>query len=139
MYFTEPSDIVMEENEDMITRVFISSIDVNQNPAKAEFDIAKSFADPDQIFTTHSTKFSNLWDKGRMETDNFEIQTNIFSSYYYLLSSLPAPDHYGQLNQFYGLSPGSLSRGGLLQDYQGHSFWDTGWFTHVSESEKQLN
>ncbi len=28
--------------------------------------------------------------------------------------------------QFYGLSPGSLSRGGRLgEDYGGHSFWDT--------------
>jgi trehalose/maltose hydrolase-like predicted phosphorylase len=81
---------------------------------------------PDALYEKHAETFANLWNIGRIETDNFDIQQNVFSSYYYLLSSAPAPIHYGKLNQFYGLSPGSLSRGGLLQDYQGHSFWDTG-------------
>jgi hypothetical protein len=61
------------------------------------------------------------------------------------MSSLPSLNHNGKLNQFYGLSPGLLSRGANLSDYQGkllnlrfssthqfcyiiitgHSFWDT--------------
>ena len=129
MYFNEPEDIVLEAGVETVTRTFISSIDVNEGPAKEEYELAEKTAmspNPGDLYTLHASKFSNLWNYGRIETDNFEIQTNIYSSYYYLMSSLPAPDHYGTLNQFYGLSPGSLSRGGLLQDYQGHSFWDTG-------------
>lgn len=125
MYFTEPEDIVLDEGEEVVTRVFLSSIDVAERPAQEEFDAARAMS-PDDLYNLHASKFANLWESGRIETDNYELQNNIYSSYYYLLSSLPAPDHYGVLNQFYGLSPGSLSRGALLQDYQGHSFWDTG-------------
>jgi hypothetical protein len=125
MYFTEPVDLVLEANENMLTRVFLSSIDVNEAPARNEFNIVAGL-DPNAIYELHASKFANLWNYGRIETDNFEIQSNIYSSYYYMLSSLPSTDHYGSLNQFYGLSPGSLSRGSLYNDYQGHSFWDTG-------------
>ena len=129
MYFNEPEDIVLEAGVEMVTRTFISSIDVNERPAKKEYELAEKIAissNPGDLYTLHASKFSNLWSYGRIETDNFEIQSRIYSSYYYLLSSLPAPDHYGVLNQFYGISPSSLSRGSLSQDYQGHSFWDSG-------------
>ena len=41
------------------------------------------------------------------------------------MSSLPYQEDESNRQRFYGLSPGSLARGGLLADYQGHSFWDT--------------
>lgn len=129
IYFNEPEDIVLAENETSVTRAFVSSIDVNESPARNEFLMAMSrikAGHADSLYRKHAKSFANLWDLGRIETDNEQIQTVIYSSYYYLLSSLPAPVHNGKLNQFYGLSPGSLSRGSYLQDYQGHSFWDTG-------------
>lgn len=129
MYFNEPEDIVLDVGKKSATHAFVSSIDVKESPARQEFLIALSkIADGkvNSLYREHTKKFSNLWNLGRIETDNDQIQTVIYSSYYYLLSSLPAPEHNGKLNQFYGLSPGSLSRGSYLQDYQGHSFWDTG-------------
>lgn len=129
MYFTEPNDLVLEDGQSTAIYVFMSSIDVNEAPARSEFDLAMQLIASnryEELYRLHAEKFANLWSIGRIETDNLEIQRVIFASYYYLLSSLPAYQHYGELNQFYGLSPGSLSRGALLQDYQGHSFWDTG-------------
>jgi hypothetical protein len=129
MYFNEPRDLVLGENENSLVRVFISSVDVNETPAKEEFELAWQLVKEGnamELLKRHETAFSNIWSFGRIETDNFELQSTIFSSYYYLLSSLPALSHYGTLNPFYGLSPGSMSRGSLYQDYQGHSFWDTG-------------
>jgi hypothetical protein len=127
MYFTEPvNKLVLEANENTLTRYFLSSVDVNEAPARDEFNIVFALNPPNVILELHAKKFANLWEYGRIETNNFEIQSNIYSSYYYILSSLPAPDHYGSLNRFYGLSPGTLSRGRLNKDYLGHSFWDTG-------------
>lgn len=130
MYFNEPTDITIEDGQTSVTRAIVSSIDVNQETtARDEFLMAMSnisAGNADWLFQEHARNFAHLWELGRIETDNQQIQTVIYSSYYYLLSSLPAPVHNAKLNQFYGLSPGSLSRGSYLQDYQGHSFWDTG-------------
>lgn len=129
MYFNEPTDLVIKSGKKRVTHVFVSSIDVKEAPAQKEFKLAMSRIEKGKassLYEDHVSHFANLWEMGRIETDNEEIQTVIYSSYYYLLSSLPAPVHHGKLNQFYGLSPGSLSRGSYLQDYQGHSFWDTG-------------
>ena len=38
--------------------------------------------------------------------------------------SLPSSQPELPLEQFYGLSPGSLARGANWTDYQGHVFWD---------------
>ena len=60
-----------------------------------------------------------------MQSDD-ELQRQINAALYYIVSSLPALYTRSEKKQFYGLSPGSLSRGGLLgEDYGGHSFWDT--------------
>lgn len=131
MYFIEPQDLVIEEDEDAVSDMFISSIDMSDDPAREEYILAKILVElgqVDELYSLHAERFSRLWNMGRVETDNFELQQNIISCYYYILSSLPAPDHFGKLNQFYGLSPGSLSRGSLDSDYQGHSFWDTGCY-----------
>lgn len=109
----------------MVLKTFISSIDIRDNSAKDEFDIAVKM-EQTKLYENHREHFKNIWEAGRIETDNIELQTTIFASLYYLISSLPALNHYGTLNQFYGLSPGSLSRGSYLTDYQGHTFWDTG-------------
>lgn len=129
MYFNEPTSFSLDEDENQALKVFVSSTDWNDDPAKEEFELAKDDIENDRVsdfVEKHTNAFGDIWEFGRIETDNRQLQSNIYSSYYYLLSSLPALKHHGVLNQFYGLSPGSLSRGGHYQDYQGHSFWDTG-------------
>lgn len=47
------------------------------------------------------------------------------ASIFYLANSLPSLRTRQPPTQYYGLSPSGIGRGGLLKDYQGHSFWDT--------------
>ena len=53
-----------------------------------------------------------------------DLATVIHSSLYYILMSLPSSQPELPLEQFCGLSPGSLARGANWTDYQGHVFWD---------------
>lgn len=128
MFFTPLENVVLEDTQNETIKTFISSIDINEIPAKEEMDIALKLIEnnPVELYSIHIEKFNNIYDNGVIELDNNTLQSVIYSSFYYLYSSLPALDHHGKLNQFYGLSPGSMSRGALLSDYQGHSFWDTG-------------
>jgi len=131
MFYTPLENIVLEETQNETIKTFISSIDINEILAKEEMDIAVKLVEQNNstlLYSSHIEKFNNIYDNGIIELDNNTLQSVIYSSFYYLYSSLPALDHYGKLNQFYGLSPGSMSRGALLNDYQGHSFWDTGYF-----------
>ena len=129
MYYTPITNITLEETQNETMKTFISSIDIKEESAKIEMDIAFQLVkenNSEELLAKHIDKFNNIYDNGIIKLDNMKLQSVIYSSYYYIYSSLPALDHFGNLNQFYGLSPGSLSRGNLLKDYQGHSFWDTG-------------
>ena len=129
MYYTPITNITLEETQNETMKTFISSIDIKEESAKIEMDIAFQLVkenNSEELLAKHIDKFNNIYDNGIIKLDNMKLQSVIYSSYYFIYSSLPALDHFGNLNQFYGLSPGSLSRGNLLKDYQGHSFWDTG-------------
>lgn len=130
MFFDEPRHLILDPDKDDATWVFLSSIDVDDEAsARNEFEQARNLiarGKTHELFDMHSSRFEELWQMGRVETDNIEMQTLINSCFYYILSSLPALNHHGQLGKFFGLSPGTLSRGSLMDDYQGHSFWDTG-------------
>lgn len=52
-------------------------------------------------------------------------QRSVISSIFYLTSSLPSRPTAAPLHPFYGLSPTGLGRGGSIDDYEGHNFWDT--------------
>ena len=139
MYFTPLSDVVLDESQNEIIQTFVSSIDINQAPALGEMNIAMEKikkGNAEDLYSMHIEKFNKIYDNGFIELDNATLQSVIYSSFYYLYSSLPSLDHYGSLNQFYGLSPGSLSRGAYLADYQGHSFWDTGENYYNVETKK---
>lgn len=101
---------------------FIASIDINENTVANEMNIALNLIKSNQseaLYVKHTQSFSNIWNYGRIVVDNFELQQTIIAATYYIICSLPSLDHYGALNQFFGLSPGSLSRGSLQKDYQG--------------------
>ncbi|XP_019643989.1 PREDICTED: acid trehalase-like protein 1 [Branchiostoma belcheri] len=126
MYWTPvPSTITLPSSESQISASFITSIDTDQSTAREAFEIGRQFARGD-LYPTHLEAWRKVWDAGRIEVEgNLDLQKTINGALYYILSSLPAQNHYGTANQFYGLSPGGLANGKLLQDYQGHSFWDT--------------
>ena len=123
IYFIEPQDIILVANENEKLVTFVSSIDINRDTVLAEMNIALKLISTnlnDELYVKHANYFSNIWDNGRVQVDNYDLQKTIYASSYYLVSSLPSLIHYGKLNQFYGLSPGSLSRGSNLSDYQGN-------------------
>ena len=126
IYYIEPQDIILKNDEDEKLVTFVSAIDIDENTVKAEMEIALSYLSTnlnDGLYIKHANYFSNIWKNGRIEVDNYDLQKTIYASSYYLISSLPSLNHYGKLNQFYGLSPGSLSRGSNLSDYQGYYFF----------------
>lgn len=81
-----------------------------------------------QILQTHVQAWEDVWANGAIQVEgNTKLAKVVYGSLYYILSSLPvSPSKTHTPNgQFYGLSPGGLSYGTRLADYQGHSFWDT--------------
>lgn len=79
------------------------------------------------MWSAHIDLWRKVWRNGRIEVKGDQsLQEQIDTAFYYILSSLPPLSTSSEHKQFYGLSPGSLSRGGRLgEDYGGHSFWDT--------------
>ena len=119
IYFIEPRDIIIRDNENEKLVTFVSSIDINTDTVLAEMNIALKLISSnlnDELYVKHASYFSNIL---LYIIDDYDLQKTIYASSYYLLSSLPSLNHYGSLNQFYGLSPGFLSRGSNLTDYQG--------------------
>lgn len=91
------------------------------------FFSAANEQEPDDLLASHVSRWNDVWSNGHIDIKGAdELQRQINSAFYYILSSLPPLTTSSEHKQFYGLSPGSLSRGGLLgEDYGGHSFWDT--------------
>ncbi|CAF4003319.1 unnamed protein product [Rotaria magnacalcarata] len=117
----------LDPQETSRTYLFVTSIDSEQERAKRRFEYASNERHSDQIWSSHVSLWNDVWSNGRVEiVGDDELQRQINSAFYYILSSLPPLSTRSEHKQFYGLSPGSLSRGGLVgEDYAGHSFWDT--------------
>ncbi|CAF1358035.1 unnamed protein product [Adineta ricciae] len=129
VYYTPLPVDGLELGQDEMTRtyLFVTSIDEQQSRAKQSFDYATKKRQPDAVLAAHISRWNDVWANGRIDvTGDDELQRQINAAFYYILSSLPPLATRSEHKQFYGLSPGSLSRGGLLgEDYGGHSFWDT--------------
>ncbi|CAF1665004.1 unnamed protein product [Rotaria magnacalcarata] len=115
------------KHEKRRTYLFVTSIDEQKSRAKSSFDYATHKRQADKILLSHVSRWNDIWSDGHVEVSgDDELQRQINSAFYYILSSLPPLSTRSEHKQFYGLSPGSLSRGGFLgEDYGGHSFWDT--------------
>ena len=151
VYYTPLPVDGLELGQDEMTRtyLFVTSIDEQQSRAKQSFDygssqliddlkidrtnlefyffLATKKQQPDAVLAAHISRWNDVWANGHIDvTGDDELQRQINAAFYYILSSLPPLATRSEHKQFYGLSPGSLSRGGLLgEDYGGHSFWDT--------------
>lgn len=81
----------------------------------------------DYILKKHRFEWRKFWNNFDIKINgNEELSKAIHGSIYFLISSLPSLRTNQHLNNFYGLSPTGLGRGGTnLLDYEGHSFWDT--------------
>jgi trehalose/maltose hydrolase-like predicted phosphorylase len=86
IYFIEPQDIIIRDNENEKLVTFVSSIDINRDTVLAEINIALKLISSnlnDELYAKHARYFSNIWDNGRIEVDNFELQKTIYASSYY--------------------------------------------------------
>ncbi|CAF1270300.1 unnamed protein product [Adineta steineri] len=128
VYYTPLPVHGLELNEDETNRtyLFVTSIDGNQSIAKQSFDYATTEQQPDAILASHISRWNNVWSSGHIDIEgDDELQRQINSAFYYILSSLPPLSTKSKPKQFYGLSPGTLSWGGHEGEaYSGHSFWD---------------
>lgn len=127
MFYNRLISLNLKENESELLETFITSIDTDKNIAENEFKLffKSSMSTQQDLYEMHKNKFQKLWDEGRIELDNIELQIKFHSSFYYLLSSLPVKQSYSTLNNYYGLSTSGLGRGTLNKDKQGHLSWDS--------------
>ncbi|XP_071956538.1 protein-glucosylgalactosylhydroxylysine glucosidase-like isoform X2 [Antedon mediterranea] len=78
-----------------------------------------------ELYQNHVAAWETKWRNGHIDIDNVYLSRIIYSTMYYILSSLPPLNTTGRLDfPFYGLAPGGLANGGGNQDYMGHVFWD---------------
>ncbi|CAF4972350.1 unnamed protein product [Rotaria sp. Silwood1] len=128
VYFTPLpiQGLELDQEETNRTYLFVTSIDENQTIAKQSFDYATSEQQPDAILSSHISRWNDVWSNGHIDIEgNDELQRQINSAFYYILSSLPPLSTKSKPKQFYGLGPGSLAWGGQLGEaYSGHAFWD---------------
>ncbi|XP_077296187.1 protein-glucosylgalactosylhydroxylysine glucosidase-like [Arctopsyche grandis] len=119
-----PSRLVVPRRGKML-HTFVMTADNNKEVALKEMiDVLQE--KQDDLFDKHKAEWKKLLDVGRVDVEgNVALEKTIRGVWYYLLSSLPSLNTNQNHGLFYGLSPGGLSRGGLLKDYEGHNFWDT--------------
>jgi trehalose/maltose hydrolase-like predicted phosphorylase len=124
-----PQSVQLNPNSNVLI-YYLASYDFTKEESAAEFESALEYYYTEEnadLFILHEAAWQTVWNDGRIEVDgDLELQKVLYGALYYIQSSLPvttSPN--APLHQFYGLSPGGLAYGGLLMDYQGHSFWDT--------------
>jgi len=83
--------------------------------AKESFESGSWIADktPEHFFDLHKDAWHRKWGTGGIELsgDTF-LEKLAYSSYYYLLSSLPSMDSHRGMDQYGGASSGGLAHGG---------------------------
>lgn len=83
------------------------------------------------LLQRHVDAWQKHWNRFAIQVDNTPLNQIILSSIFYLVSNLPSEESNQPNGEFYGLSPGGIPKGGgIYQEYQGHSFWDTEMWMH---------
>ncbi|XP_032530188.2 protein-glucosylgalactosylhydroxylysine glucosidase [Danaus plexippus] len=104
---------------------FLMTADKNESVAREEF-VKVLQEDGEELFEKHVEMWLKLYTQATMEIEgNLQLAKIVNGIWYYLLSSLPSEESHLPLDNFYGLSPTGLARGGTFDDYEGHNFWDT--------------
>lgn len=62
------------------------------------------------LYTSHCQAWAGVWQRGRIDiVDNVKIARAVYSSFFYIISSLPL--QHDPASPFYGLSPSGLAFG----------------------------
>uniref|UniRef100_A0A182MMR2 Glycoside hydrolase family 65 central catalytic domain-containing protein n=1 Tax=Anopheles culicifacies TaxID=139723 RepID=A0A182MMR2_9DIPT len=122
-----PERLDLPENVQTVNFTFLMAVD--ENVAVAEKELKAALAQTDEeLLQAHTSLWGSFWNRfDILMTGNEPLQHVVRASIFYLVSNLPFEASFTRSpGPFWGLSPTGLGRGGTnLDDYEGHSFWDT--------------
>ncbi|ELU02904.1 hypothetical protein CAPTEDRAFT_169684 [Capitella teleta] len=100
--------------------VFLTAIGkTNAEVSEAYTDGIRLIHNSDDLYASHVRAWADVWQKGRIDiAGNADLARTTYSSWYYLLSSLPLKED--PTMKFVGISPSGLALGDQNKDYQGH-------------------
>ena len=129
-YTNPPSVLLLQVGASDVEYLHITTIGRTENEVRKE--IADVITNEENIFETHATVWEDHWKNFEISvTGNTNLNQIIHASVFYLISNLPSENTNQPKDQFYGLSPSGIGKGGVLYaEYQGHSFWDTEMWMH---------
>ncbi|XP_041984111.1 protein-glucosylgalactosylhydroxylysine glucosidase-like isoform X1 [Aricia agestis] len=124
-YWTSvPDHLVVPQHHSRVF-TFIMTADKNQTVAREEF-VRVLQEDGEDLYDKHLEAWQKLYSHASMQIEgNLQLAKIVNGIWYYFLSSLPSEESFSHQERYYGLSPTGLARGGTLDDYEGHNFWDT--------------
>ena len=103
---------------------------------RTETEVVKELTDilnnENGLFERHTSVWEQGWEKMEILVEgNENLNKIIHGSVFFLVSNLPSEETNQPKDNFYGLSPSGIGKGGVLYaEYQGHSFWDTEMWMH---------
>ncbi|XP_053664830.1 protein-glucosylgalactosylhydroxylysine glucosidase-like [Anopheles marshallii] len=122
-----PERLVLPENETITAFTFLMAVDESVAVAEKELKVALAQTG-EELLQAHTSLWGSFWDRfDILMTGNEPLQYVVRASVFYLVSNLPFEASFTRSpGPFWGLGPTGLGRGGTnLDDYEGHSFWDT--------------
>uniref|UniRef100_A0A182NT82 Protein-glucosylgalactosylhydroxylysine glucosidase n=1 Tax=Anopheles dirus TaxID=7168 RepID=A0A182NT82_9DIPT len=124
-----PEQLTLRGDERMVSYRFIMAVDESVHVARKDLTTALTQAD-EELLRAHTSPWRSFWERTDiLMTGSEPLQRTVRASIFYLVSSLPFEESFTRSpGPFWGLSPTGLGRGGgrtKLDDYEGHSFWDT--------------
>ncbi|XP_028034225.1 protein-glucosylgalactosylhydroxylysine glucosidase [Bombyx mandarina] len=125
VFWTSVPDHLVAPQHGSRVFTFVMTADTNRTVAREEM-IRVLQEDGEELYDKHVAEWQKLHQQAHIEIEgNLKVAKVVNAIWYYFLSSLPSEDSHQPLGRFYGLSPTGLARGGTLEDYEGHNFWDT--------------
>lgn len=127
LYTVAPGQITLPEGQNEITYRYLTGIDFNLIVVRKDLSDAIQYYTNDEIYLSHEAIWQTFWNNYGITVEGDDnLAKSIHTSLFFLGSSLPSLTSNQENSDFYGLAPAGLGRGGImLQEYQGHSFWDT--------------
>ncbi|XP_059058126.1 protein-glucosylgalactosylhydroxylysine glucosidase isoform X1 [Achroia grisella] len=125
-YWTSVPDYLVVPQHGSKVFTFVMTVDKNITVARQEL-FAVLQEDGEDLYNKHIDEWRSLYHQAGIHIEgNLQLSKIVNGIWYYYLSSLPSQHTYHPPGKYYGLSPTGLARGGsLLDDYEGHNFWDT--------------
>ncbi|XP_058447938.1 protein-glucosylgalactosylhydroxylysine glucosidase-like [Malaya genurostris] len=125
-----PEELTLKRSERTVSYKFIMTADESASFAREEL-VEVFLLKNEYLLKRHTNVWQTFWRNFDINVEgNPKLERVIHASIFYLISNFPLGDLSRPLPfrsyRFGGLSPTGLGRGGTnLDDYEGHSFWDT--------------